>query len=106
MMGEDITIQKKEVFMTVAEQLRREGFEKGVQFGMRNGVLNAIEMGLKIRFGADGLKLMPRIRKIQNIERLRAIQAALYTVKDLSEFHQTMAAKSPKREPRPSSDET
>lgn len=99
MMGEDISRMKKEVFMTVAEQLRREGFESGLQLGVekgekegekkgiRIGLLNAIEQGLDIRFGADGLKLMPRIRNIRNIDRLKAVHAGLYRAKDVAELH-------------------
>lgn len=72
--GED----KKEVIMTVAEQLRKEGF------------LESIEMGLSLRFGQDGLKYMPRISRIKKIDRLRSLQQALYVARDISEFERAM----------------
>lgn len=93
MMAEGISKEKKEVFMTVAEQLRKEGFEKGEEKGIRKGFLESIEQGLTIRFGPEGLKSMPRIKKIQKTEYLRALQAALYTVGDLSEFHRAIESK-------------
>jgi hypothetical protein len=73
---------KKEVIMTVAEQLRQEGFEKGL--------LESIETGLNLRFGPNGLKHMAKIKDIKKIERLRSLQKALYTAQDLTEFERAM----------------
>jgi hypothetical protein len=37
-------------------------------------------MGLKLKFGAEGLKLLPEIRKIDDVDVLYAIQEALSEV--------------------------
>jgi hypothetical protein len=86
MADEHFEIEKKEVVMTVAEQLHREGFEKGA----RKMLVESLEMGLNIRFGPKGLTYMPKINRIRKIERLKSLQQALYTVQDLSEFEQAM----------------
>jgi hypothetical protein len=41
--------------------------------GMQKGLLRGIEKCLKIRFGADGLELMPELRQIQDHEMLEKI---------------------------------
>jgi len=73
---------KKEVIMTVAEQLRQEGFEKGL--------LESIEVGLNLRFGPNGLRHMPKIKRIKKTDRLRSLQQALYTAQDIAKFERVM----------------
>jgi hypothetical protein len=46
--------------------------------GIIAGLLQGIEVRLAIKFGAEGLKLLPEIRKIQDHEKLAAI---LHTIK-------------------------
>lgn len=61
---------------------RREGREEGI----RQGICEAIELGLSLRFGDEGLEMMPMILHIQDCDRLRAIKTAIRTAKDISEF--------------------
>ncbi len=82
--------EKKEVVMTVAEQLRKEGIDIGERRGARKTLVKSLEMGLNLRFGPKGLTCMPKINRIQKIERLESLQQALYTVQDLSEFERAM----------------
>ena len=100
--------------MTLAERLKKEGYEQGIRQGIRQGVqqgirqgirqgvqqgirqgvrqgiregmLEAIELGLTIRFGKKGLKMMPRIRKIQSLERLTALKDAIKTAATAEDF--------------------
>jgi hypothetical protein len=49
------------------------------RIGRLEGMCEGIEVALKIRFGEEGLKLMPEIRDIPEEEKLRAILKALET---------------------------
>ncbi len=73
------------VTMTTAEKLINEGIQKGIQQGIQQGIIEAIELGLGIRFGAYGLKLMPAILKITDFGKLRAIKEALKIAGNISE---------------------
>ncbi len=64
--------------MTLAERLRNEGYQEGVQ--------EAIDMGLSLRFPQAHQELMPLILRIQDLEKLKQIKAAIKTAKDISEL--------------------
>ena len=94
MMDEALPETEEEVIMTLAEQLRREGFEKGEKIGekkgatkgFRQGIIDAIELGLTLRFGDKALELMPKVRRMRKIEKLQALKEAIKTANDLSDF--------------------
>ena len=48
------------------EKGSREGIEKGIEKGMEKGLLRGIEACLKVKFGAEGLELMPELRQIRD----------------------------------------
>ncbi len=56
------------------QQGLHQGFQQGREEGVRDSLLASIEILLEIRFGIDGLRLMPEIRKIHDPDVLRAIQ--------------------------------
>jgi len=80
--------------MTLAEQLRQEGYEQGMQTGVqkgelkgkRAGLLEGIELGLLIKFGDDGLKLMPIIQLMDTIDELEEVKEALKHATDIAEI--------------------
>jgi hypothetical protein len=58
--------------------------EKGMTFittaervGIKKGLLAGIELGLKLRFAAEGLALMPEIRNIQDADLLQQVLASI-----------------------------
>lgn len=76
--------------MTAAEILRKEGYDQAMLFmerlkkegydqGICEGLLEGIELGLSIRFGEKGVEMMSRIRKIQDIGRLKALKEIIKT---------------------------
>ena len=83
---------------TILERWERQGFQKGVQQGLRQGLqqgaqrsirqglLEAIELGLNLRFGVAGLSMLPQVRKIEDVDRLRAIKQALLGVESIDEL--------------------
>lgn len=86
------------LIMTAAEKLRKEGFEQGIQQGVQQGVqqgiqqgiqqglLEAIDLGLLLRFEDQSQTLMKIISQIDDVDKLRAIKNALKSVKDVSEL--------------------
>jgi len=83
---------------TIAEKWVEKGMQQGMQQGMQRGkleglqqgklegLLDAIELGLSLKFGASGLSLMPSIRGVENIDLLEAVKEAIKVAKDLSEI--------------------
>ena len=58
----------------------------GIQKGMREGLIEGVSVGLRLKFGEEGLSLLPEISEIQDVEQLRAILAGLAEVNALSEL--------------------
>lgn len=77
---------KEELIMTLAEQLRNEGYQQGIRQGMQQGMLEAIELGLSLKFGNVDAEMMNKIRRIQDTEKLKAIKESLKTIRDLSDI--------------------
>jgi len=77
---------KGELIMTAADILRKEGFKQGVQQGIQDGLLEAIDLGLLLRFEDQSQVLMQIISQIDDVEKLRAIIEAIKSVKDVSEL--------------------
>ncbi|MDM8516750.1 hypothetical protein QUF76_11160 [Desulfobacterales bacterium HSG16] len=71
--------EKKMRYVTTGERI-------GYKRGKLEGKLEAIELGLSIRFGDDILGIMGKIQKIQDVERLKAIKDAIKTARNFSEM--------------------
>ncbi len=76
--------QKESKHMQYVTSVERIGIEKGV----RQGLLEAIELGLELKFGADALSLMSEISQIDDIEKLRSIKEGIKTVASIEELQQ------------------
>jgi hypothetical protein len=61
----------------------------GIKKGIRQGLLEAIELGLRLKFGDEGLEILPEISEIEDVEQLKAIIGGLLTtVNSLDELRQ------------------
>jgi len=67
------------------QQGLQQGVQQGREEGKREGLLEAIEMGLSLKFGDEGEKLLPAICAIQNSERLEKIKNAVRTADNLAQ---------------------
>jgi hypothetical protein len=57
--------------------------------GIKQGLLEAIELGLRLKFGDEGLEILPEISDIEDVEQLKAIIGGLLTrVNTLDELRQ------------------
>jgi len=59
------------------EQGRQQGLEQGLQQGLQQGLLASIELGLELRFGNEGLRLLAEVRKIEDVDILYVIKEGL-----------------------------
>ncbi len=66
----------------------QQGLEQGLEQGARQGLLNGIELGLELKFSVEGLQALPEIRKIEDVDVLRAIHAGIKTADTLDELRQ------------------
>ena len=83
--------EKKMPYITTAERIGiekgiQQGIQQGLQQGMRQGLLKAIKLGLELKFGAEGLKLYPEIKKIEDVDVLEAISEAIRTAENIEDI--------------------
>ena len=77
----------------------QEIFSKGEERGEARGELrgrkeelySGIELALEIKFGNQGLELMPIISQITDLQKLKAIQQAIKTVNTVNELQQVLS---------------
>ena len=58
--------------------------------GRKEELCEGIERCLKLRFGAEGRKLIPRVRKVRTLEKLRRVQEVALTAEKLSEIRRIL----------------
>lgn len=73
------------------QEILQQGMQQGMQQGLRQGLLSGIALGLELRFGTEGLRLLPEIRQIEEVGRLEAIQEGLKTVNTLDDLRHIYA---------------
>ena len=65
------------------EEGLQEGRQEGRQEGARESLLKVIQAGLQGKFGRAGLKLLPKIRALENDAQLYEVANALMTADNL-----------------------
>lgn len=63
------------------------------RIGLEKGLLEGIEVGLEVKFGEEGLKLMPELREHRDHELLRAVLRAIPKVDNPDELRRAWARK-------------
>jgi len=53
--------------------------QRGIKKGKEEGILKGIEALLEVKFGAEGLGILPEISQIQNLDILEAILTGIKT---------------------------
>ncbi|WP_298911746.1 hypothetical protein [uncultured Nostoc sp.] len=85
---QEVTQYEEEKKMPYITSVERRGIEQGIEQGKREGLLEGIEISLELKFGREGLTILPEIVQIQNVEILRAILTSIKTVNSLEELRQ------------------
>jgi predicted transposase YdaD len=76
--------------MAVLEQSPwyQEIFRAGEQQGIQQEILSGIALGLEVKFGNEGLQLLPEIQEITDVEILKAVREAIKTVDTWEQIRQ------------------
>ena len=82
--------------MTYITSVERIGIKKGRQQGIREGLLDGIELGIELKFGSAGLRLLPEIRKIEDVDVLRKVHAGIRTATEVEELRLIYRPEQPK----------
>ena len=83
---ESLSEQQGDVVMTLAEKLRKEGYDKGVQQGIQQGLIEGIEVAVSLKFTHDAARIMPLIYQIKEISLLKVVKSAVLTAKNADEL--------------------
>ncbi|NOX62702.1 MAG: hypothetical protein GXP42_12265 [Chloroflexi bacterium] len=67
------------------EEGLREGIERGRVQGYREGLLFGIATALDMKFGVEGLKLMPELKRVEDVAVLEAVQQAIRSAQTVEE---------------------
>jgi flagellar biosynthesis/type III secretory pathway protein FliH len=83
--------EKKMPYVTSVERMAEaRGIEQGRKQGLQQGLQQGLALGLKLKFGPSGRKLMPRIKRIEDIAVLEALQRSLDKAATLDEFRDAL----------------
>ena len=78
--------------LALLQQEKRMPYITSIErIGMEKGLLEGIAISLEAKFGDAGLKLMPEIRAIEELDKLRQVLRATHTVTTLEELRRIWA---------------
>jgi len=92
--SDELEAEEKEGKMPYITSVERVGYKRGKQEGILEGILKAIGLGLELKFGNPGLRLMKKISEIRDMETLDAIYEGLRKVSEIKELRQIYERKS------------
>ena len=75
--------------VTMGNVLER-GPERGLERGELRALKRGIEVALELKFGTDGLQLLPLVREVERVEVLRAVQNSIRTARTLDEVRRLL----------------
>lgn len=81
---------EKEKKMPYVTSVERMAEARGQKSGVVAGLRKALAVALESKFGAQGKKLSARIRRIEDVRRLLALQRTLITAVNLDEFRRDL----------------
>ena len=82
-------------YITSVERIGMEqGLEQGRSEGLRQGLLAAIELGLDLKFGRDGLAILPEIQELTELATIEAVYHRLKGATTPAEVRQVYATPS------------
>ena len=89
---QDLEEYEREAQMPYVTSVERIAKQEGVREGLLEGLLEGIKLGLELKFGGEGLELLPEISQIQDTELLKEIQSGIKqasSTEELRSIYQT-----------------
>jgi len=74
--------------MPYLSSMERLAKEEGEAVGLRKGLLQGIAAALRCKFGAAGVKLLPRIRALKSTDKLQALTEAIPNATSVEEIRE------------------
>ena len=87
--GASLSEKQGELIMTLAEKLRKEGFEKGIHQGkiegihqgkiegLKQGLIEGVELAISLKFPEESIKIIPLVCQIPDIASLKAVKSVI-----------------------------
>jgi hypothetical protein len=69
----------------------KKGLQEGKQLGLEEGLREGIAACLEDKFGVSGKRLMVKVRKIHDLDELRALLRAILTATSIQEVRDHLA---------------
>lgn len=87
------------IMATIADNWLRQGMQQGMQQGLqqgllegrRRGLLDAISLGVKLKFGNEGLRLLAEIRRIEDVATLETIYDSILVAENPDDLRRLYA---------------
>ena len=71
--------EKKMPYITIGERI---GLQKGIQQGLQQGLLSGIKAILEVKFGSDGLTILPEIAQIEDVDVTEKVMELIENVRN------------------------
>ena len=74
------------IYKQIQEEGRQEGWQKGRQEGWQKGLIEAVKLGLELRFGGEGVALFAQVDQCADLSILAEAQEAIRKGRQLEEI--------------------
>jgi hypothetical protein len=74
------------IYQQIQEEGRRKGQEAGLQKGRQEGLIQAVKLGLELRFGGEGMDLFPEVEQCSDLVILAGAREAIREGRTLEEI--------------------
>ncbi len=81
---------REDAYKQAREEVSKACREEGLREGLEKGLQEAIELALDIKFGEEGLTLIPRIKAVNSLEKLEEIKSIVRTAKNFHEVESVL----------------
>lgn len=85
-----VVLRESPWYQQILKEGEKLGEQRGELKGEKRGIVSAIELSLEIKFGQEGLQLMPEISQIADLEQLKTIQRGILTINNIDELQEFM----------------